>query len=118
MPTVLDSITSIISWSTVFQVATRPQQHDLIDSSPLSSLEKIPGGSPLAYCNESRMTDLYQIEYIELYPNPLHMYVSIKPLLTSLLTPTPLEATMSSKYIFMVCSILFDRRVSEILMAA
>ena len=74
MVRILDTITRVFSWSTAFQISTRPRQHDL---STFSLHEKIPGGSPLAYCNESRPTDLYQIDHIELYPNPLHMYVTI-----------------------------------------
>lgn len=70
MVRILDSITRISSWSTAFQVPTRPQQSD---SSILPLHGKIPGGSPLEYCNVSHATDLYQIDRIELYPNPLHI---------------------------------------------
>ena len=34
---------------------------------------EIPGGSPLRFCDESRDTDLYAIDYIELQPFPLYM---------------------------------------------
>lgn len=35
--------------------------------------KKIPGGSPLRFCDESRDTDLFAIDYIELQPFPLYM---------------------------------------------
>lgn len=34
---------------------------------------EVPGGSPLRLCEESRDTDLYAIDYIELQPFPLYM---------------------------------------------
>lgn len=34
---------------------------------------EIPGGSPLRFCDESRDTDLYSVDYIELHPFPLYM---------------------------------------------
>lgn len=35
--------------------------------------EEIPGGSPLRFCDESRDTDLFTIDYIEVQPFPLYM---------------------------------------------
>ncbi len=34
---------------------------------------EIPGGSPLRFCEESRDTDLFAVDYIELVPYPLYM---------------------------------------------
>lgn len=44
--------------------------------SPTSSLSQnssIPGGSPLRHCSESRSTDLYSIDRVELWPQPLYI---------------------------------------------
>lgn len=75
----LSYISRVISLRTAFQVFTRLQQYD---SSVLSSREQIPGGSPLTYCSTSSASGLYQIKSIELYLNPLLMYLN-----TSLLWP-------------------------------
>ncbi len=71
------------TWGTALHTISRWQQHDHYDSTSLIQHSRIPGGSPLRYCNESRSTDLYQIEQIELYPEPLHMCVSPPQLLQS-----------------------------------
>ncbi|KAL9616660.1 MAG: hypothetical protein Q9160_008483 [Pyrenula sp. 1 TL-2023] len=45
-------------------------------ASPISSLPQdspIPGGSPLQYCSKSRSTDLYSIDRIEVWPQPLYI---------------------------------------------
>lgn len=42
----------------------------------LSLSGEIPGSSPLRFCNESRDTDLFSIEQIELILNPLYMYAT------------------------------------------
>ena len=60
------------------------RQHD--DSDPTS----LPGGSPLTFCNDSRATDLFSVHQIELYPNPLHMYIPHSLPITSL-TTIPLQ---------------------------
>lgn len=86
---IFDSIIRAVSWSTAFQIVSRPQHHDHTESISIVPHGKIAGGSPLRYCNESRDTDLYQVEYIELYPKPLHMYIPhfrSTPLLSTQLT--------------------------------
>ncbi|MCJ1364601.1 Phosphatidylglycerol/phosphatidylinositol transfer protein [Acarospora aff. strigata] len=62
--------------STVIQAIYLPQQqqqHVVPGSKSLSLPSKIPGGSPLRFCNESSATDLFSIDEIELYPKPLYI---------------------------------------------
>ena len=71
---VLDYLSRALSWNVLlFQPDVTPQRASSIDSDDLVLSGQIPGGSPLRYCNESSKADLYQIEDIELYPNPLRM---------------------------------------------
>lgn len=74
MHPIFDSIVRAVSWSMAYQTVSRPQYYDYTQSTSVIAHGRIAGGSPLRYCNESRDTDLYQIEHIELYPSPLHMY--------------------------------------------
>lgn len=75
-------IVQAIAWSNALQQIPLQLETDgpsdmMIPSSSSSSSSslpgKIPGGSPLRFCDESRNTDLYAIDNIELYPKPLHM---------------------------------------------
>ena len=62
---ILDLLVAIV-WTVVAGRISPPLQK-AITSPP------IPGGSPLRYCSESRPTDLYSIERIELFPQPLYI---------------------------------------------
>ena len=68
----INIIVFAVLWASLHQVIARSRQHASVATIKSS---KIPGGSPLRYCNVSRDTDLYQIDRIELYPSPLHMWV-------------------------------------------
>ena len=71
---VLDYLSRALSWSIIlFQPNGTRQRGSFIEFNDLALPRQIPGGSPLRYCNESSKADLYQIEHIELYPNPLYM---------------------------------------------
>lgn len=59
----------------VFPTTLPSSYHELTEPTTHLSNQTIPGGSPLRYCHKSRTTDLYQLDYIELHPNPLHMYI-------------------------------------------
>ena len=70
----LGYLSRALSWSILpFQPHDTPQRATFIESNGLALPRQIPGGSPLNYCNESSKADLYQIEHIELYPNPLYV---------------------------------------------
>ena len=64
---VFSSLVQAVLWIT----AMHPRE--ITDSPALLSRGTIPGGSALKFCNESRGTDLYAIDRIELYPKPLYM---------------------------------------------
>ncbi|KAI9674952.1 MAG: hypothetical protein M1817_001358 [Caeruleum heppii] len=72
----LTSVVRALSWADALQRPVRfHQQHPFSADDPTQPFlpATIPGGSPLRFCNESRATDLYQIDHIELYPKPLHI---------------------------------------------
>ena len=70
----LDYLSRALSWSSLLlQSNSDLQYHSSTEHNDLVLPKYVPGGSPLRYCNESSKTDLYQIEHIELYPNPLYM---------------------------------------------
>ncbi len=89
------------AWTTIFQdFSSVHRAHRSISADSSLSLPQgpVPGGSPLQYCNESRSTDLYSIEHIELYPLPLYMYPIPYSLSHHPITDqAPLKATTSSK---------------------
>ncbi|KAI9872213.1 MAG: hypothetical protein M1830_001903, partial [Pleopsidium flavum] len=81
MFSVLSLIVRAVLSSTVIQATFLPQQqqqqqqqqqHVFPSSTSLSLPSKIPGGSPLRFCNESCATDLFSIDEMELHPNLLY----------------------------------------------
>lgn len=74
MLSLFSSFTLALSWISATQGTFRMRQHRYAGTTSFRSPHgEIPGGSPLKFCNESRSTDLYSIDQIELYPNPLYM---------------------------------------------
>lgn len=52
---------------------TSPLKSKLVPGTDGGNRSEIPGGSPLRLCDESRDTDLFTINYIEVQPFPLYM---------------------------------------------
>lgn len=73
MISILPAIVRAVLWTTAGQDTVYLHEHETTDSTPLLHHGTLPGGSPLRFCNDSRGTDLYSIDQIELYPNPLYM---------------------------------------------
>ncbi|MCJ1266874.1 Phosphatidylglycerol/phosphatidylinositol transfer protein [Lobaria immixta] len=74
MLSLFSSFTLALSWISATQGTFRMRQHRYAGTTSFRSPHgEIPGGSPLKFCNESRSTDLYSIDQIELYPNPLYI---------------------------------------------
>lgn len=70
----VDYLTRALSLTLILvQPNATPQRSSSSVPNDLVLPRQIPGGSPLRLCNESSKADLYQIEHIELYPNPLYM---------------------------------------------
>lgn len=66
-------IVQALLWSAVVHGVFHRPQHVYSESSSLPSPGALPGGSPLTLCDDSRDTDLYSIDRVELYPKPLYM---------------------------------------------
>lgn len=66
-------IARVMLWSTAIPGLFHLHQDKHTESTLHLLSGEIPGGSALKLCNRSRDTDLYSINKIELYPNPLHM---------------------------------------------
>lgn len=64
-------IGALFIWIMNVQARSHPHKQDYNDYTSLALPGEIPGGSPFRFCNESRDTDLYAINHIELYPQPL-----------------------------------------------
>jgi len=79
-------VAQVVSGTMLAQNVLAPDEN-AIRLSP--KLGEIPGGSDLVYCPESRDTDLFSIERLEVYPTPPLLYVN-HPLDKAALTFLPL----------------------------
>ena len=70
----------LVLLGTTVQAISLPQQHPLQDSNSGSLLTlDLPGSAKFRYCDQSRPSDLYPIERIDLDPQPIYMCVPLLP---------------------------------------
>jgi len=68
-----DTVTSALSLSSSLWQQVLTGNPDGSSAAAINELEPIPGGSPFSLCPVTSSTDLFDITYLELNPQPVYM---------------------------------------------